>query len=299
MMSHLFPYFPAVIDFFPLCLDNDVKEMKGGDTVDLPITMKHHMIHFDGISLSEKEDEVVTEYALTLFINDEEFSTMVCTPADLEELVVGFLASEGLIKEIGQIHDISLDERQGFAHITTSNKLNFNQQFYNKRYITSCCGKSRQSFYFYNDAHTAKEVTAQIQISVHDAFRLLSRMQDMSTSFKTTGGVHNAALCSQKELLMMRTDIGRHNALDKIYGYCLKNGIALDDKIIAFSGRVSSEILLKVSKIGVAIVLSKSAPTALALEMAEDLGITVIGFIRKDKLNIYTHPKRIIEYLNT
>jgi FdhD protein len=89
-------------------------------------------------------------------------------------------------------------------------------------------------------------------------------------------------------------DIGRHNALDKIYGHCLKNDIPVDDKIIVFSGRISSEILLKVAKIGCEVILSKSAPTELALELAEQLGITTIGFIRNQALNVYTYPKRIV-----
>lgn len=270
--------------------------MKGWFAVDLPITTKHKMIHYDGKFLVEQEDEVVTEYALTLFINDEEFATLVCSPVNMEELIVGFLASEGLIRKMNEIQDITLDEKQGFAYITTSNELNFNQQFYNKRYITSCCGKGRQSFYFYNDAHTAKEITVKTRISIQQAFKLLNNMQESSEIFKDTGGVHNAALCNKDGLILARTDIGRHNALDKIYGYCLQHKIDLEDKIIAFSGRVSSEILLKVSKIGIGIILSKSAPTALALQMAEELGITIIGFIRGGTLNIYTHPERIEEY---
>lgn len=89
-------------------------------------------------------------------------------------------------------------------------------------------------------------------------------------------------------------DIGRHNALDKIYGHCLKNGISMEGKAIVFSGRISSEILLKVAKIGCELILSKSAPTELALELAEGLGITTVGFIRNDSLNIYTCPERIL-----
>ena len=91
-------------------------------------------------------------------------------------------------------------------------------------------------------------------------------------------------------------DIGRHNALDKIYGYCLKNAIPIEDKVLAFSGRISAEILLKASKIGCEIVLSKSAPTELALQLAEQLGITTIGFIRNDSLNVYTGQERV--YIN-
>jgi len=95
-------------------------------------------------------------------------------------------------------------------------------------------------------------------------------------------------------IVLSRMDIGRHNALDKIYGYCLKNNISIGDKIIVFSGRISSEILLKVAKIGCEIILSKSAPTELALELAEQLGITTVGFIRNGSLNVYTHPERIV-----
>ena len=95
-------------------------------------------------------------------------------------------------------------------------------------------------------------------------------------------------------IVLSRMDIGRHNALDKIYGHCLKHSIPVRDKVIVFSGRISSEILLKVAKIGCEIVLSKSAPTELALSLAEELGITTVGFIRKNSFNLYTHPERII-----
>lgn len=266
--------------------------------MDLPISKQRKILHFDGQTIQESYNEIVTEYALTIFVNEEEFATLVCTPKDMEELVIGFLASEGMIREASQIQDLTIDYEQGFAYVTTVQQFKFNQQFYNKRYITSCCGKGRQSFYFYNDAHTAKEVTSESKISIEDAFRLLDSMQERSVIFKNTGGVHNAALCGPNGVLVDRTDIGRHNALDKIYGYCLRNDVMMGDKIIAFSGRISSEIVLKVSKIGVGIILSKSAPTELALDMAEQLGITVIGFIRGTKLNIYTHPERITQYQN-
>src|SRR5699024_3079125 len=93
--------------------------------------------------------------------------------------------------------------------------------------------------------------------------------------------------------LTFKTDIGRHNTLDKIYGYILENSIPIHDKVIVFSGRISSEVLLKISKIGIGVIISKAAPTDLALELAHDLGITAIGFTRGHKMNIYTHPERV------
>ena len=132
-----------------------------------------------------------------------------------------------------------------------------------------------------------------VKLTPEDCFHLMNLMQQSASTFQQTGGVHNAALCDRKSIILSRMDIGRHNALDKIYGYCLKNDIAIEDKILVFSGRISSEILLKVAKIGCEIVLSKSAPTELALELAEELGITTVGFIRNGSLNVYTHAERI------
>jgi FdhD protein len=124
----------------------------------------------------------------------------------------------------------------------------------------------------------------------------MRELQQNSGDFQKTGGVHNAALCTVDKLITTRTDIGRHNALDKIYGYCLRNKLPLMDKLLAFSGRVSSEVALKAAKIGVGILLSKSAPTDLALSLSHDLGITIVGFIRGTQLYVYTHPERIKEW---
>jgi FdhD protein len=123
----------------------------------------------------------------------------------------------------------------------------------------------------------------------------MKALQNSSTVFKETGGVQNAALCSEDEMLIARTDIGRHNALDKILCFCIQNRVAIQDKIIAFSGRISSEVLLKAAKIGVGVILSKSAPTDLAINLAHDLNITAVGFIRGNSFNVYSHPERITE----
>ncbi|PJN88272.1 formate dehydrogenase accessory sulfurtransferase FdhD [Bacillus sp. mrc49] len=260
-----------------------------------PTVGKREILKFANGHIERAEDVIVTEYPVTVKINEQEFVTMVCTPEYIEDMVIGYLASEGIIKKYEEIKDIWFQEKEGFVHVKIDKLNPYFQSFQNKRYITSCCGMSRQGFVFVNDALTAKKMNdIRVKISPDDCLRLMRNLQDSATIFQDTGGVHNASLCDVDDFMLSRMDIGRHNALDKIYGYCLKNDIPIGNKIIVFSGRISSEILLKVAKIGCEIVLSKSAPTELALELAEGLGITTVGFIRNRSFNIYTCPERIL-----
>lgn len=258
------------------------------------IERKRKIIRIGQGEIERTEDTVVTEFPVTVKINGQEFVTMVCTPEYIEEMVIGYLASEGIIRKYEEIKDIWVQEKEGYVHVKTDKLNPYYQDFQNKRYITSCCGASRQGFVFVNDALTAKKMeNMTLKLTPEDCFRLMKDLQHSAVTFQATGGVHNAALCDVNGLVLSRMDIGRHNALDKIYGHCLKNGISMEGKAIVFSGRISSEILLKVAKIGCELILSKSAPTELALELAEGLGITTVGFIRNDSMNIYTCPDRI------
>lgn len=255
------------------------------------------IVRFDG-EIPSLEDEIIsTESPLTVMLNGQEFATMVCSFTDLEDLIVGFLASEGVIRFYDDIASLSIDETQGFAHVELKKPIDKMQINHSKRFIGSCCGKSRQ-FYFQSDVKTAKTVRSKLAITVSQCYSLMRQLEELSTAFKETGGVHNAAFGTVDDILALRTDIGRHNALDKIYGDIIKNRLPLKDKVIMFSGRISSEVLLKVSKIGIGMILSKSAPTDLGLKLANDLGITVVGFVRDTKMNVYTHPDRIVEAKN-
>lgn len=261
-----------------------------------PVEVKREILRFGNGQSERVEDSIVTEYSLTVKVNSEEFVTMVCTPDYIEDMVIGYLASEGIIKKFTDIEDIWFQEKEGFIHVKTRSENLFFKNLQGKRHLTSCCGASRSGFVFATDAMTAKSLHAiNTGITAEDCFRLMEEMQDSAELFQNTGGVHNASLCNLSGTFVARMDIGRHNALDKIYGHCLKNNIQIHDKVMVFSGRISSEILLKVAKIGCPIVLSKSAPTELALKLAEDLGITTIGFIRNRSMNVYTHPERILD----
>ena len=238
------------------------------------------------------KDFIASEVPLTIIANGMEVATLVCSPSHLRELVIGFLASEGLIRSIDDCLDITFNESGGFAYADIKGDVQSLLEKGNRRFIGSCCGKSRQ-FYLQSDALTARTIYSDIVIHPEQCMALMEQLKKSSKAYQETGGVHNAAFCHPDELICMRTDIGRHNALDKLFGYLLENRIYPRGGVLAFSGRMSSEIILKAAKMGIGILLSKSAPTDLALQLAEDLNITAIGFIRSGRLNIYTHNERV------
>ncbi|TWN83772.1 Sulfurtransferase FdhD [Bacillus paralicheniformis] len=256
------------------------------------ITTSRKIFRYDNGEMTQQEDQMATEFPLTVMVNGEEFVTLVCSPDSLEELVIGFLASEGVIRFKNEIKRFTIDESLGFAYVDLVSSKKLVLKDYTKRVIGSCCGKGRH-FYFQQDVKTSKTAIDGVTITPENCLALMRDMQKNSKLFRHTGGVHNAALCSTDKLIAVRSDIGRHNALDKLYGYCLLHQVPVRDKLIVFSGRISSEVLLKAAKIGVSAVISKSAPTELAIQMAEELNIMTIGFARNRSFNVYTHHERI------
>lgn len=243
----------------------------------------------------DQTDLIVKEKAITIYVNSGELATVVCSPAHLVYMTVGFLCSEGILCKRQDLTSITVDEDKGLVHV----KVNGYEhkpagKDFLKRYITPCCGRGRASFYFSTDALLCRKVVSDVKIPACKIRSLSGELEERSRLFRRTGGVHNAALAVSDRILIFQEDVGRHNTLDKIMGQCFLEEIPFDDKIIIFSGRVSSEILLKVAKMGVPILVSRSAPTDLALELAEDLGITVVGFARGENFNIYTHCERVL-----
>jgi FdhD protein len=143
------------------------------------------------------------------------------------------------------------------------------------------------------DAQGQRKVESKIEIQTLQVLALVKEFQHRSQIYRTTGGVHSAVLCDTGNIIVFSEDIGRHNAVDKIFGECLLNDIATDDRIIITSGRVSSEIVLKIARRNVPIIVSKSAPTDLGVRLANDLGVTLVGFVRGRRMNVYTHAGRI------
>lgn len=240
-----------------------------------------------------REDPVVQEIPLTLFLNGTELATMVCSPGGYKELGVGFLLTEGLISQPADIIEMNLREEEGLLWITTSNPIPQTGTFL-RRHIASCCGKSRAGLYFINDARQLKPIESDVKYNAEHLLQIINGLEDRSATFRKTGGVHSSALADQSGILCMYEDIGRHNAVDKVLGYAFLHEINTADKCLLLSGRVASEILIKAARAKIPVVLSRSAPTGLTVDLAEELNITVVGFARGERLNIYSHPERIV-----
>lgn len=251
------------------------------------------IMRIDDEKIYSEEDFVIIEYPLTIFLNGEEFITLLCTPMSLDCLTVGFLISEGFIKNKDGIEAMKIDEEQGIVYVELKEKHLLAEKLHGKRTMTTGCGKGT-IFYNVIDALKTKKVYNSLCVTRKYLLEISKELNKMSQLFIKTGGVHSCLLCSKEEGLIFHEDVGRHNAIDKIIGEAFIKDIDLKDKIILTSGRISSEMLLKSAKVGISIVVSRSAATDLAIELAKNLGITLVGFARGKKMNIYSHEERIL-----
>lgn len=242
--------------------------------------------------VEEVNDVIAREFPLTIFINEREIVTLVCSPQSLRELAVGFLVSEGLITKYSDITSMEIQEEEGLISIGLASSP-FTLNSFLRRNIASCCGKGRAGLYFVNDARQVKGIVSNHIFEGIKLSQLMEEMESKAEGFRLTGGIHCSALGGDK-IIYMAEDIGRHNAVDKVVGNALISELIFDDKMLLLSGRVSSEIVIKATRAGIPLILSRSAPTDLAIDLAEDLNITIVGFARNGRFNIYSNPERII-----
>jgi FdhD protein len=234
---------------------------------------------------------VALEFLLTIFLNGKELVTLLCSPQDMKYLAVGFLVSEGLLKSEDEIKKIEIEEWEGIVRVETVKPPEQDSRFFSKRIITSGCGGGAT---FFSDADIATpKVASQMKISVEEVFELVKQYQHHSELYLSTHGVHSAALCDRKTILVFNEDIGRHNAVDKVFGKCFLEGIANNDCALISSGRISSEIMHKIAKRGIPIVISISAPTSLGVKIADKYGITLIASARGGKFIVYSQDWRV------
>jgi FdhD protein len=251
------------------------------------------LIRMDRDTRETLQGEVAREYPLTVMFNDEQLATLLCSPDDMENLAVGFLYSEGLIRTREEIKGITLDESRGIVRVNTDSEDAIDRDLFMKRVITTGCGRGISFYNFADLDQKQQRVESDMTVTPAQILDLMKAFQTRSEIYQKTHGVHGAALCGAPGILLFKEDIGRHNAIDKIFGHCLMGDIPLADRIIMTTGRVSSEILFKVAKREIPILVSRSTPTDLAVGLAGELGITLVGYVRGGHMNVYAEAGRI------
>ncbi len=239
----------------------------------------------------DADDLIIKENPLTLFVNGYQFLTLMILKENLEEIITGFLAAEGIIKSRKDIKNLELKHDQTVALVEVAGE--FSPADYKKRTLTSGCGGG-STFINLKDCAESKQIKSNQQYRAEIFTDLIFKMQQGSDYFRQSGGTHTAALASAEKIIYQFEDIGRHNALDKVIGRALLKDIDLEDKIMLTSGRISSEMIIKVLKRGIPFLVSRSAPTDAALKIARDRNITLIGFCRGSRFNIYSGEERVV-----
>lgn len=209
-------------------------------------------------------DDVIVEYPLEIYVNGEKFTRLTLTPVEIENLVIGHLYSENLINSISDIKNFKIEE--------------------NKAYVELYKEKSKKKI---------SEIKNQT-IDREKLFEFSKKFQNESEIFKRTGGAHSCALVKNYQIIKFEEDVSRSNAVDKLIGYILKNEIGLSDKFIFTSCRISEIILEKISNIGFNLLVSQSCPTSLAVDLAREKNINLIGFARGERFNIYKKNENLL-----
>jgi len=242
------------------------------------------------------EGIIATEFSLTIILNNRELVTLLCSPTKLDYLAIGFLLSEGLLKNKDEIKEITVDDQRGVVQVETKEDKGLAEELlFKKRLITSGGGTVKgASFYSAANIQGQAKVESQLVIAPHQVFKLADEFRHHSQLFQVSRGVHSTALCDTKSILVFADDIGRHNAIDKIFGECILKDIATDDRIIITTGRIPSEQLLKIAKRKIPIMISLKVPTSLGVKLAADFGITLIGSVKGKRMNVYTCDWRVV-----
>lgn len=248
--------------------------------------LKRRIFKSKSEGVEEREDLIATEKRLIISVNGREVLSLYCTPLMIRELVVGILMTEEIIKGGWCAERMSIDYGENvLVDVPSDGEVSIEGAVVTSGCIGGITFPKRLAL---------KKIEDNLKIKAEELKSLFKRFQNASELYRLTGCVHSAGLSDGKEILCLAEDIGRHNAVDKVIGFCLLEGISFDGKLMLASGRLSSEIVSKCAKWSIPIVASRTAPTSLALDIAEKIGLTVVGFIRSDRFNVYTNPQRIL-----
>lgn len=229
---------------------------------------------FQDGELSVRLDSVIQEAFYELVVNGRVWRELTCSPWNVRELAVGSLFTSGVVACVQDIISASVDERAARVEVRLAS------------------GLSAEGSDLLPGTASAL-VEGGFELAPEAILERIALLENGSDLFHRTGGVHTAALAGADGIEAWFEDVGRHNALDKLAGWCVLNGVDVSHKVLLFSGRVPHEIIVKVARLGCPMVISPSAPTSYSIEYAQRYGITLVGFAKNGHFNAYSHAERI------
>jgi FdhD protein len=232
--------------------------------------------------------EIVDEALVCFSVNGQELATFMCTPVDLEWAALGFLYNEKIIESLEDVHHIRVSNAATCVDIWLKD-TGFSVP--ERAIVTSGCGGG-VTFDDLSERHDP--LMSALRTSPEQVAGLMRKMLQGAESYKRARGIHTAALAGGDDILLQVEDVGRHNCLDKLCGAALQGGVATADRILLSSGRISSEMINKARRLQAPIVCSRTSPTSLSVALANAWNMTIVAYVRQNRMRVYTHPERIL-----
>lgn len=251
--------------------------------------IKMGIIRYKNGSKEEMDDIIICEMPLNIFVNNQYYATLMCTPSDLTELCTGFLFSQGIVECGSEIKGIEFSS-DDIAFVTLDKEVKLTD--IERRTIVSGCGSGIE---YINITKQNKlcPIKNETVFTCNDIQIYMNQFNTMSDLFNKTSGVHSCCLFGDKGIKAFSDDIGRHNAIDKTIGKCILNNVDMKSKMLFSTGRISSDSVIKAARAGIPVLVSHSCPTSLAVDVAKHIGMTLIGFVRVNRMSIYCGAERV------
>ncbi|UCE16470.1 MAG: formate dehydrogenase accessory sulfurtransferase FdhD [Candidatus Bathyarchaeota archaeon] len=248
-------------------------------------------------TLEQKKDHIAEEAPLHIFLDKTHYATILCTPSQLKELAIGHLISEGILKTVDEIREIRL-ETSGKCQVRLKSDIDAEKRIPMSRpfarLIVSACGSPDSWPITKLMDRLDLPIVPNLSVKAKVVLESVKELNRLAGIFRNTGGVHIAALYSVAgDLVVFAEDVGRHNAVDKVIGSGISKGIEFGGCFLASSGRLTGDIVLKCARMRIPIVASLAAAINSGIDVAQRTGITLVGFVRGKRMNVYTYPKRI------
>ncbi len=245
-----------------------------------------HYDIYDG-DWHQVEAEVIEEGSLTIFVNGRELASLMCTPRDPLQLALGFLADEGFIQSLAEVAVATLCASSSCADLWLTHATPDTPP--HKTITSGCSG----GLTFADLSASMPPPKVEHRLHPEQLGELIVNLQNRDSLYARARGVHASALSDGNDLVMVAEDIGRHNTLDRLRGECLLREVDPAGMVLLSTGRISSEMIYKAALMGCPIVASRTSPTSLSVALARAWKITLVGYLRRNRMNVYSCPERL------